>query len=344
MNMEFDMAYVWRFTKEILETHSPSGYTGEVMERIRQEAEALGFFFRMTNKGGGVITVPGRESAAVGLCAHIDTLGLMVRSVKSNGTLAVAPIGGPLLPTLDGEYCTIITRQGRRYTGTILSNSPATHVYKDAAKLERTAENLHVRIDQVVKNKTDVKNLGIGTGDFVCIDTKTTVTDGGFIKSRFLDDKLSVGVLFGVLQYISRMKIQPERTVVVLISAYEEVGHGMSAIPEGITELLAVDMGCIGDDLACTEYDVSICPKDSSGPYDFELTNRLIGLAKDNRLRYAVDLYPYYGSDVSAALRGGHDIKGALIGPGVHASHGMERSHELAVVNSMMLIGLYLGL
>ena len=128
----------------------------------------------------------------------------------------------------------------------------------------------------------------------------------------------------------------------MIISTYEEVGHGSSNIPENISELIAVDMGCIGDDLACSEYDVSICAKDSSGPYDYEIISKFIELAKSNDLNYAVDIYPFYGSDVSAALRGGNDIKGGLIGPGVHASHGMERSHKMAIDSTIKLILAYL--
>lgn len=339
---DFDKSYVWSVTEDILRTDSPAGYTGPVMEKIRGYAEALGYAFAYTRKGNGVVTIPGRSERKVGLCAHVDTLGLMVRSVKGDGTLAVTALGGPLMPTLDGEYCTVRTRAGQAFTGTLLSNSPSAHVYKDASSLERTSENLHVRLDEEVKNKADTQKLGIGTGDFVCIDPKTVITPNGFIKSRFLDDKLSVGVLFGVMKYLADHGRQPADTVHVYFSTYEEVGHGMSAIPHDLSELLAVDMGCIGEDLKCTEYDVSICVKDSTGPYDFELTNRLITLAAENGLRYAVDIYPFYGSDVSAAREAGHDIKGALIGPGVHASHGMERSHYQAVENTMKLVALYI--
>lgn len=339
--LTFDKDYVLNLTQDILLTDSPAGYTGPVMEKLRHYAEGLGFAFTTTQKGNGIVTVPGKSAIHKGLCAHVDTLGLMVRSVKSNGTLAVTTLGGPLLATLDGEYCTVRTRTGQAFTGTILCNSPSVHVYKDASTKERTLEHLHIRLDEEVKKKADVEKLGIGTGDFVCIDPKTVVTENGFIKSRFLDDKLSVGVLFGVLKYLSDQKITPADHYHFCFSTHEEVGHGMSAIPVSLSELLAVDMGCIGEDLNCTEYDVSICAKDSSGPYDFELTNRLIALAKEHKLHYAVDIYPFYGSDVSAAREAGHDLKGALIGPGVHASHGMERSHYRAVENAMKLTALY---
>ncbi|MDR2899129.1 MAG: M20/M25/M40 family metallo-hydrolase, partial [Clostridiales bacterium] len=193
-----------------------------------------------------------------------------------------------------------------------------------------------------VKTAEDVRALGINSGDFICYDPKTVFTKSGFLKSRFLDDKLSAAIFLGVLKTINDNKIEPTNTVKFMFSAYEEVGHGMAYIPQEISELIAVDMGCIGLDLNCTEYDVSICAKDSSGPYDYELTTKLFNLAKDNNLNYVIDIYPQYGSDVSAALRGGNDLRGACIGSGVAASHGMERAHIEGVENTFKLIMLYL--
>ena len=341
--MNFDQTYILDFAKRLLTTHSPSGYTKHAIALIEKEIEPWGYKSYRTNKGNLVITVDGENNdSAVGLCAHVDTLGLMVRSISGDGKLQVTNLGGPLMPTLDGEYCTIITREERKFTGTILSKSPAAHVYKEASSAPRNADTMEVRIDEVVKCKKDVETLGIHPGDFICIDTKTQITSSGFIKSRFLDDKISVAILIGVLKYFHDHNITPKHKTYFMMSTYEEVGHGMSWIPSDIKELLAVDMGCIGLDLSCSEYDVSICAKDSSGPYDYELTNRLIQHAKDNSLSYAVDIYPFYGSDVGAALHAGHDVKGALIGPGVHASHGMERTHFEGVKNTLELIYHYL--
>ena len=308
-----------------------------------EEAKKLGYTTGRNQKGNLLIHVDGKDSEhTLGLSAHLDTLGLMVRSIKDNGKLAITKVGGPCLPTLDGEYCKIYTRDGKVYTGTILSCSPSVHVYPDASTLERKEDTMEVRIDEVVHSKADVEKLGICNGDFICIDTKTQITESGFIKSRFLDDKISATALMGVLKYLKDNNVTPQRDLVIMFSTYEEVGHGASCLPEEVEELLAVDMGCIGTDLACTEQDVSICAKDSSGPYDYEMITRLVELSKENKLNYAVDIYPQYGSDVSAALRGGNDIKGALIGPGVHASHGMERTHYDGVENTMKLVVSYI--
>ncbi len=336
--------YMIKILKEIMAIDSPSGYTKNVIDYCEKEANALGFKTTKTNKGNLEIHIEGKDDYTVGFCAHVDTLGLMVTHINSDGTLGISNVGGPLMPTLDGEYCRILTRDGKVYTGTILSNSPAAHVYSDAKTIERSCEKMHVRIDEMVKNKEDVLNLGILNGDYVAIDTKTEVTPSGFIKSRFLDDKMSVAILFGLLKHISVNNITPEHNVIIIVSTFEEVGHGSSYIDPSINELIAVDMGCIGKELACSEYDVSICAKDSSGPYDYEITSRLVELAKENNLNWAIDVYPYYGSDVSAALRAGANIKGGLIGPGVAASHGMERTHIQAVDSTLKLIIAYLNI
>ena len=343
MELKINKEYVLNTAKEILEFDSPTGFCFEIINKIEQMIKVYGYKFERTNKGSGVITIEGHSNEkTVGLCAHVDTLGAMVRSITPNGTLKFTILGGPIVPTLDSEYCKIRTRDGKIYTGTFLSTSPAAHVFEDSKSKTRDEKNMEIRIDEVVRNKEDVLALGIAPGDFIFIDPKTTITESGFIKSRFIDDKGSVAALIGLLELMSRENIKPKFTTKILISIYEEVGHGSAYIPSDISELIAVDMGCIGDDLSCTEYEVSICAKDSSGPYDYNMTTELINLSKENNVDYSVDIYPMYGSDVSAALRAGNDIRGALIGPGVHASHGMERTHYKALENTIKLLYLYL--
>ncbi|MFA5006434.1 MAG: M42 family metallopeptidase [Candidatus Izemoplasmatales bacterium] len=328
------------FARQLLSIPSPSGYTRDAIDFVEAEATRLGYASERTKKGNLIVTVPGRTDAVLGLSGHVDTLGAMVRSIAADGTLRFTPIGGPQWPTLDGEYCTVRTRDGRLVTGTFLSLSPSSHVYKDANTVERTPDRMMIRLDALVTSKQDVLDLGIGVGDFVFIDPKTVYTDAGFLKSRFLDDKASVAILFGFLRHLREYDITPRQTLKIVVSTYEEVGHGAAWIPP-VDEFIAVDMGCIGEDLSCTERMVSVCCKDSSGPYDYQITSRLIELAKQNGLSFAADIYPMYGSDVSAALRGGQDVKGGLVGPGVHASHGMERTHRDALENTLRLLLLY---
>lgn len=329
--------------QDLLATDSPSGFTHQAADFVAHFAQTLGYSVTRNNKGNVIVDLPGLEDGpALGLCAHIDTLGLMVRSITDKGQLMITRVGGPTLPTLDGEYCKIYTREGKVYTGTILSLSPAAHVFEDAATRARDEQSLAIRIDEVVKSKADVEALGIMAGDFVCFDPKTVVTESGFLKSRFIDDKGSAACMLMLLKLLHDEGKQPKHPAKFIFSIHEEVGHGGATIPAGLSELLIVDMGCIGMDLTCTEYQVSICAKDSGGPYDYDMTSRLVALAKANDLGYAVDIYPHYSSDATVAWRAGHDVRAALIGPGVHASHGMERTHWDGLKNTIKLMALYL--
>jgi putative aminopeptidase FrvX len=331
------------FLVDLLKINSPTGYTKKAIHFLKDKIETFDYQTKTTPKGNLIVHVKGQDTRQTrGLSAHVDTLGLMVRSINSDGTLSLTTLGGPLTPTLDGEYCEIITRDEKTYTGTILSKSPSIHVYKDASTKERDIDNLMVKLDEDVENKEDVQALGIRNGDIVAYDPKVVMTDSGFIKSRFLDDKASVAVLVGLLKMLKEEELVPATNLKFIFSTYEEVGHGASWIPEDITELLAVDMGAIGLDLECTEFDVSICAKDSSGPYDYDLITRLIRYAQEKDLDFAVDIYPMYGSDASAALSGGANIRAALIGPGVSSSHGMERTHIDALENTFKLLAEYI--
>ncbi|MFD1953130.1 M42 family metallopeptidase [Paenibacillus thailandensis] len=335
--------YILSILEKLLLTPSPSGYCMHIMKMAAEEATRLGYELELTPKGNGIITVPGRNpNHVLALSGHVDTLGAMVRSVKPNGMLRFTPIGGYAMQTVEGEYCRIHTRDGREYEGTVLSTKPSVHVYSDARDWKREEANMEIRIDETVTSKEDTEKLGIAPGDFISWDPRARLLPNGWIKSRHLDDKASVAALFGVLEWLKREGKQPANTVKIILSTYEEVGHGTAHIPPDITELIAVDMGALGDDLSATERDVSICAKDSSGPYDYGMTSKLIELAKRESLPYAVDIYPHYGSDASAALRGGSNIRAALIGPGVHASHGMERTHADAIVNTAALLIAYM--
>lgn len=335
------MNYMIKTLETLVNIASPSGYTKDVMKFVEEEAKGFGYATEYNQKGGLIITVEGKTKEIVGLSAHVDTLGAMVRSITSAGMLKLSLVGGYTMHSIEGSYCTIHTRDGKEYRGTILSKSPSVHSYDDARTLERNEKNMEIRIDEVVHSKDDVLALGINSGDYISFDANFEYTKSGFIKSRHLDDKASVAVLLNLLKVLKEENITPSKEVKIVISNYEEVGFGASWLPSGITEFIAVDMGVIGDDLNGNEYEVSICAKDSSGPYDYELTNKLIQLAKDNEVKYVVDIFPHYGSDASAALRGGNNIKAALIGQGIHASHGMERTHETSLDHTLKLLKAY---
>jgi putative aminopeptidase FrvX len=329
--------------KTVLTADSPTGYTARGVATVEKIARDLGYKTYRTRRGALGITVDGRDnSRSVGLFAHLDTLGLLVRSVTERGGLLFAPIGLPVLPTMEGEYCRIYTRDGGVYSGTVLSLSPSYHVFEDANTRARNAENMYIRLDEAVSSREDVKKLGIRPGDFVCVDPKTTVTPSGFLKSRYLDDKASVAILLTALKCLKETRRKPAYRTEILFSVYEEVASGTCWIPDGVEEFLIVDMGCVGPNLSCTERQVSICAKDYGVPYDYDMTTRLIRLAEANGVDYAVDFYPYYASDAENVWNAGHDCPGALIGTGVHASHGMERTHVDGLENTLKLVLLYL--
>lgn len=341
--IKFDLDLFKKISYDVFTCDSPTGFTSNVIKVIENYVKELGFDYKIMNNGALEVSIKGKSSdKVVATSAHVDTLGLMVRSIKANGHLALTCLGGPITPTLDGEYCTVYTRDGKKYTGTILSTSPATHVFPDANSKSRAIENLEVRLDEKVFNANDVKKLGIENGDIVCYDPKFTLTNNGFLKTRFIDDKASVVILLLLLNYIKNNNIALKYDTKMYFVVYEEVGHGASSVDKNIDEFVTLDMGCVGLDLAGNEYAVSICAKDSGGPYDYELTTRLINMAKENSINYTVDIFPFYGSDVGAARRAGVDVKGALIGSGVSASHGMERTHIDGIINTLKLIYIYL--
>lgn len=337
------MNFLEKTIDEIFNIDSPSGYYGEIDNKLEEILTTLGYKSTRSNKGNVIVEIEGVDnSKTVATSAHVDTLGLMVRSINSDGTLSLTKVGGPSTPTLDGEYVKILTRSGKTYTGTCLSKSPSVHVFKDANTRSRDIDELVVRIDEIVKTKEDVIKLGINNGDYIFIDPKTVVTESKFLKSRFIDDKASVCVILDVLRQIKEHNANPKYRTFVYFVNHEEVGHGASTISRDISEFVTVDMGCIGLDLAGNEFAVSIAAKDGSGPYDYYLNNKLIKLATECKIDFVVDIFPFYGSDVGASWRAGVDCAGALIGPGVAASHGMERTHMSALIATAKLLYLYL--
>ena len=337
--------YMVEETRKILAIDSPSGYTREVADYVMEEYKKLGYEPQLTVKGGILVAIGGRDKEnAVQLEAHIDTLGAMVAEIKSNGRLRVTAVGGMNANNAEAENCKVITRFNGNYEGTLQLINASIHVNDEYDGIKRSYDSVEVILDENVKTKEDTEKLGIMTGDFVCFDPRTTVTKSGYIKSRFLDDKLSVGILLGYAKYLKEEHVTPERMIYQHITVFEEVGHGGAAsIPEGVTEVISVDMGCVGEGLAYDETQVSICAKDSHGPYHYDVVSGLIKAAKENNIDFAVDVYPHYGSDADVALTAGYDVRHGLIGAGVYASHGYERSHVDGVKNTFELLKAYLG-
>ena len=334
--------FAWEQTAALLAIDSPSGFTDAAAKWVKARFEELGFAAQLTTKGGVLVDLGG-EGDGLLLETHGDTLGAMVSAIKGSGRLKITPLGGMNANNAEAENVKVYTRGGKVIEGTAQLCNASVHVNGEYNNAKRSFDTVEIVLDEDVNSVEDVRKLGIEVGDIVCFDPRTRRTASGYLKSRFLDDKLSVGILLGFAKYLAEEKIKLARKVYVHVTVYEEVGHGgCASVPVDVTEAISVDMGCVGDGVQCTERQVSICAKDSGGPYSYDVVGKLIAAAKASGADYAVDVYPFYGSDVEATLRAGYDLRHGLIGPGVYASHGYERSHIDGVHNTLKLLCGYL--
>jgi len=337
--------YIVERLQALLAVDSPTGYTDNAADFVLREFTALGYRPEKTVKGGVLVCLGGQDREnGVLLESHADTLGGMVCEIRDSGRLRVSPLGGLEPNNAEAENVRVVTKFSGDFEGTFQLDDASVHVNGEYHKKARKFDGMEVVLDEDVKKKEDTEALGISVGDIVCFDPRTRVTKSGYIKSRFLDDKLSVAILLGYAKYLKEQGVVPARELWVHVTVYEEVGHGGCApVPAGVTEAISVDMGCVGEGLSCTEKQVSICAKDSRGPYAYEVVKGLIEAARRTGADYAVDVYPHYGSDVEATLSAGANVRHGLIGAGVYASHGYERSHRDGAKNVLKLLVGYLG-
>lgn len=337
-----DRKYVTELLENLLNIYSPTGDTENAVCFMEDEFKKLNIPTRRTNKNALIATIEGETKDAVTFSGHVDTLGLMVKEIKGNGRLAFSLVGGFSPTSVETENVFIKTYEGKLIAGTVLYNEASVHVYDTTTSATRSIKNMEIRIDEDVKNANDVKKLGISVGDFIYLDPRCRIYESGFIKSRHLDDKACIASMMGLAKYLVENKIKPKNTINFFISNYEEIGHGSSFIPENTVEFFAVDMAAPGVGQTSDEKAVTICAMDSSTPYDLGMRNTLRKIAEEKNIDYKIDIYPHYGSDATAALRAGHDIRCALIGPGVDASHSYERTHILGIENTFKLMLEYL--
>ncbi|MCA0457277.1 MAG: M42 family metallopeptidase [Chloroflexi bacterium] len=335
------------FLTGLLDTPSPTGYTVEAIDYVEAAFKKLkvsGLKVERTKKGALIAQLKGKSSSAPrGITAHIDTLGLMVKEIKGSGRLKATLLGGYAWNAVEYEGVTVRTADNKRIRGTMLLSNPSTHVNGKLGTIQREADNMEIRLDAITKNAADTRALGIDIGDFIFLDPRVELKDTNFLRSRHLDDKAGVAAIYGALLALKAAKLQPAQDTTFIIANYEEVGHGGSADwPTELDELLTIDMGALGDGQNGDEFSVSICAKDSTGPYHYAFTARMRELAKANNIPYKMDIYPFYGSDGSAYWRAGGAAKVALIGPGIDASHGYERTHTSSIEHTAHLIAQYL--
>lgn len=333
------------YITKLTQIPSPTGFTKTIMDYVSTELSSFGYEPIRTNKGGLMVSVKGQDDSKHRVVtAHLDTLGAMVRGIKPDGRLKMDLVGGFVYNAIEGENCIVhVAKNGKEISGTILIHQTSVHVYKDAGTAERNQANMEVRLDEKVRTADETRALGIEVGDFISFDPRVVLTDSGFIKSRHLDDKVSAAILIELLKEYKENNITLPYTTHFYFSAFEEVGHGAnSSLPKETVEYLAVDMGAMGDDQTTDEYTVSICVKDASGPYHYDLRQHMVALCLENNIPYQLDIYPYYGSDASAAMRSGAEVKHALLGAGIESSHSYERTHRDSVEATEKLVDAYL--
>lgn len=343
MSYVIDREYFQNFFSHIVKIPSPTGYYKKLNPALEQSAAELGLAVTYDNKSTAYVQIPVEDpQKTVQIIAHADTIGFMVRSIDGDGTLRVRNVGGVNYQSTEGESATVITRDGRQYTGLIACQSHSVHVFDDARSSPRDENTMMVLLDEKVHSAKEVRELGIRNGDFVAVHPRCTITESGFIKSRFIDDKAAVACCFTALQYLKEQGKKPKYNTIFSFPYGEEIGLGGNYIPSEVSEVIALDIGLIGPGLEGNEYSVSICPKDASVVYDYDLTSHLIDLAEKHGCDYAVDLFKHYGTDAGVAVKSGNNIRAAVFGMAVHCSHGMERTHMDGIENTVKLLLAYL--
>ncbi len=341
--MNMDMHYLLKVMKTLLDTPSPVGYYEKMKPVIEGLAAELGYTVTYDNRDTAYIAVTGEDtSKTVCISAHADTLGFMVRGINADGTLRTRALGGVNYANVEGENVTVHTRGGKIYTGMLVCAHHSSHAYADARTLERNDDTVFVLLDEPIKTAEEVRTLGIRHGDYVSVDPRLTVTENGYVKSRFIDNKAAMACSFAALKALADEGRKPRYNTLFAFSFYEEIGLGGIVVPNEVSEYVAVDIAILGPDADGSEQTVTICAKDASMPYDYALTNRLIAAAERADCDYAVDLFFRYGSDAGQAIKGGNNVRAAAFGMGVHSSHGVERTHLAGIENTARLMLAYL--
>ncbi len=336
--------YLMRVLQDLLNTPSPTGDTEWVISFVQQELDSIGIQSVRTHKGALVANLEGlRDDRPRALSSHVDTLGAMVAQIKSNGRLKMTALNSLMWPTVESEGVWVQTRSGRQVRGSIVLANGAGHVNKEAPTAKRDADSMEIRVDERTSSADETRMLGIEVGDFVYVDPRAELSPSGFVRSRFLDDKACVACALAALKALKDAGVSTAQRTHALFSNYEEVGHGgYDGLPEDLAEMLVLDMACVGEGIQGDEFHCSICLKDSGGPYSKRLTDKIRRIAEAAGVDLKPDIYPYYGSDGTMYWRAGGNAEVALIGPGVDTSHGYERTHSDALLDTALLVAEYL--
>jgi len=335
------LSYALRQLEALVNIPSPSSFTDRAVSYCADELARLGLQATRMPKGGLLVSLGGQGDALV-LGAHVDTLGAMVCELKPNGALRVAPIGGLQANNIETETARVFTRGGKTVEGTFQLENASVHVNREYGKTARTFDTIELLLDEKTHSAAETRDLGVAVGDIVAVTPRFSVTQSGFIKSRFLDDKLSASILLAYAKYLRDTGKRLRRKVYLLFTVYEEVGHGGAFLPPDAVEMLSVDMGCVGKGLTCDETMVSICAMDSAGPSSRQVVDALVDAAQRAEIQYAIDVYPRYTSDADVAVRAGREVRHCVVGAGVYASHGYERAHVEGLAATFDLLDMYI--
>lgn len=343
MKPSFNENYTLETFKKLVDVDSTTGKCDDIEKLVVKLVEGLGYKPYLCQKGGVIVDLGGEGNPLV-VTGHLDAIGLMVRHINNDGTLKVVTVGG-LYPTYSvTENVRIYTRDGKVYTGQIGRKPNSVHVSEDELRKQPAdfAKDVCVVLDEDIHNASDVRKLGIETGDVIALEPRTEFVNG-YIKSRFIDDKAAVAIMFNAMKVIKENDIKLSRKVYFYFAEYEEIGHGTSWLPDGVKDILAIDIAPTGDEQTSDERKVTIFAKDSRFPYHYEMTNELRDAARNNNLDYVIDIFtPHYGTDCDTSLVAGHDVRHAAIGFGTMNSHGYERTHVDGLKNTYELLMAYL--
>lgn len=341
--MAFDEKYCLDTFEKLLAIDSTTGQYEEIEKCVTKMIEDLGYEVKHTHKGGVIVDLGG-EGDPLAVTAHLDDIGLMVRHINADGTLNVCPVGGLYPFYCVMENVNVYTRDGKVYTGTIGRIPNSLHVTEEELRdsLGDFRKNVNVVLDEDVKCAEDTRKLGIETGDMIALVPRFTVSNG-YIKSHFVDDKACAAVLLDAMRTLKKENVKLNRKVYAYFAMYEEIGHGTTYLPEGVKDILAIDIAPIGPDQNSDEKKVSIFAKDSRFPYHYGMTSELRRCAIDEKVDYVMDIFtPHYGTDGDGSILAGYDIRHAAIGPGTRNSHGYERTHIDGLKNTYDLLMAYL--
>ncbi len=342
--LPIDQTYVQDVLFALLHTPSPSGYTDRAVHLVADELDKLGVPVELTRRGAIRATVKGqRSSPDRAIVAHIDTLGAMVKSLKDNGRVELVPVGHWNARFAEGARVTLFTDISS-HRGTILPLKASGHTF--AAEIDSQPsnwQNVELRIDEDCYSRRDLMALGVHVGDFVSVDPQPEVLENGYITSRHLDDKAGAAVLLGAIKAVTEAGVELPVDCHPLFTISEEVGSGASAALQGdIAEMLTLDNGTTAPGQNSSEFGVTICMADMSGPFDYHLTHYLMMLCQEFQIPYQRDIFRFYRSDSAAAVEAGADLRTALATFGVDGSHGWERIHWNALESLARLVTIYM--